>query len=237
MTQCHDGINAGHVGQDATLDLARRHYWWPGMAAWVADYVASCPVCARYKTPRHKPYGLLQPLSTPERPWGSISLDFIEGLPSSSGFDSILVVVDRLSKLAVVMPTHKTATSKDTVELLQAHQHWGVPVLCMLWVGPTTFNSDACRVCGKTGHWQRNCPDAKPTVYPARPSGPQMRAHVVLESEKPQDGSPEEGDGAEDHREDNGGLEDHFDPNLFADDHDAGEPYHEDEGNDLGAMQ
>ncbi|SNX85845.1 uncharacterized protein MEPE_04554 [Melanopsichium pennsylvanicum] len=70
--------------------------------------------------------------------------------------------------------------------------------------GPTTFNSDACRVCGKTGHWQRNCPDAKPTVYPARPSGPQMRAHVVLESEKPQDGSPEEGDGAEDHREDDG---------------------------------
>ncbi|SNX87990.1 related to pol protein [Melanopsichium pennsylvanicum] len=129
MTQCHDGINAGHVGRDATLDLARRHYWWPGMAAWVADYVASCPVCARYKTPRHKPYGLLQPLSTPERPWGSISLDFIEGLPSSSGFDSILVVVDRLSKLAVVMPTHKTATSKDTVELLQAHvfKRFGVP--------------------------------------------------------------------------------------------------------------
>ncbi|SNX81296.1 related to Gag-pol polyprotein [Melanopsichium pennsylvanicum] len=129
MTQCYDGIKAGHMGQDATLNLARRHYWWPGMAAWVADYVASCPVCARYKTPRHKPYGLLQPLSTPERPWGSISLDFIEGLPSSSGFDSILVVVDRLSKLAVVMPTHKTATSKDTVELLQAQvfKRFGMP--------------------------------------------------------------------------------------------------------------
>ncbi|SPC65051.1 related to Gag-pol polyprotein [Ustilago sp. UG-2017b] len=83
MTQCHDGITAGHVGRDATIKAAQRHYWWPSMTAWIADYVASCPVCARYKAPRHRPYGLLQPLATPDRPWGSISLDFIEGLPPS----------------------------------------------------------------------------------------------------------------------------------------------------------
>ncbi|KAJ1594480.1 hypothetical protein NDA12_005659 [Ustilago hordei] len=77
MTQCHDGITAGHVGRDATIKAAQRHYWWPNMTAWIADYVASCPVCARYKAPRHRPYGLLQPLTTPDRPWGSISLDFI----------------------------------------------------------------------------------------------------------------------------------------------------------------
>ncbi|UTT90251.1 hypothetical protein NDA17_003597 [Ustilago hordei] len=87
MTQCHDGITAGHVGRDATIKAAQRHYWWPNMTAWIADYVASCPVCARYKAPRHRPYGLLQPLATPDRPWGSISLDFIEGLPTSKKYD------------------------------------------------------------------------------------------------------------------------------------------------------
>ncbi|KAJ1578396.1 hypothetical protein NDA11_005455 [Ustilago hordei] len=126
MTQCHDGITAGHVGRDATIKAAQRHYWWPNMTAWIADYVASCPVCARYKAPRHRPYGLLQPLATPDRPWGSISLDFIEGLPpskkyDSKTYDSILVIVDRLTKFAILAPTHKTVTSKQTAVLLYGH--------------------------------------------------------------------------------------------------------------------
>ncbi|KAJ1039810.1 hypothetical protein NDA10_001347 [Ustilago hordei] len=109
MTQCHDGITAGHVGRDATIKAAQRHYWWPNMTAWIADYVASCP-----------------PLATPDRPWGSISLDFIEGLPpskkyDSKAYDSILVIVDRLTKFAILAPTHKTVTAKQTAVLLYGH--------------------------------------------------------------------------------------------------------------------
>ncbi|SPC63836.1 related to pol protein [Ustilago sp. UG-2017b] len=121
MTQCHDGITAGHVGRDATIKAAQRHYWWPSMTAWIADYVASCPVCARYKAPRHRPYGLLQPLATPDRPWGSISLDFIEGLPPSRKYDSTLIIVDRLTKFAILAPTYKTVTAKQTAALLYGH--------------------------------------------------------------------------------------------------------------------
>ncbi|SYW86509.1 uncharacterized protein UHO2_04007 [Ustilago hordei] len=121
MTQCHDGITAGHVGRDATIKAAQRHYWWPNMTAWIADYVASCPVCARYKAPCHHPYGLLQPLATPDRPWGSISLDFIEGLPPSRNYDSILIIVDRLTKFAILAPTHKTVMAKQTAVLLYGH--------------------------------------------------------------------------------------------------------------------
>ncbi|KAJ1595470.1 hypothetical protein NDA14_006557 [Ustilago hordei] len=126
MTQCHDGTTAGHIGRDATIKAAQQHYWWPNMTAWIADYVASCPVCARYKAPRHRPYGLLQPLATPDRPWGSISLDFIEGLPpskkyDSKTYDSILVIVDRLNKFAILAPTHKTVTAKQTAVLLYGH--------------------------------------------------------------------------------------------------------------------
>ncbi|SOV06672.1 uncharacterized protein UDID_17568 [Ustilago sp. UG-2017a] len=121
MTQCHDGVTAGHVGRDATIKAAQQHYWWPSMTAWIADYVASCPVCARYKAPRHRLYGLLQPLATPDRPWGSISLDFIEGLPPSRNYDSILVIVDRLTKFAILAPTYKTVTAKQTAVLLYGH--------------------------------------------------------------------------------------------------------------------
>ncbi|UTT94881.1 hypothetical protein NDA17_001580 [Ustilago hordei] len=67
-----------------------------------------------------------KPLATPDRPWGSISLDFIEGLPTSKKYDSktydsILVIVDRLTKFAILAPTHKTVTAKQTAVLLYGH--------------------------------------------------------------------------------------------------------------------
>ncbi|SYW81968.1 uncharacterized protein UHO2_00453 [Ustilago hordei] len=106
MSQCHDGITARHVGQDATIKVAQWHYWWPNMTAWIADYVASCPI-----------------------PWGSILLDFIEGLPLSRGYDSILVIVDRLTKYAILAPTHKTVMAKQTAMSIWGHvvKHFGFP--------------------------------------------------------------------------------------------------------------
>ncbi|KAJ1570840.1 hypothetical protein NDA11_004715 [Ustilago hordei] len=129
MSQCHDGIMARHVGWDTTIRAAQRHYWWPNMAAWIANYVASCPVCARYKAPHHCLYGLLQLLATLDRPWGSILLDFIEGLPLLKGYDSILVIVNRLTKYAILAPTHKTVMVEQTAMLLWRYlvRHFGYP--------------------------------------------------------------------------------------------------------------
>ncbi|KAJ1038479.1 hypothetical protein NDA10_002389 [Ustilago hordei] len=67
-----------------------------------------------------------EPLATPDRPWGSISLDFIEGLPpskkyDSKTYDSILVIVDRLTKFAILAPTHKMVMAKQTAVLLYGH--------------------------------------------------------------------------------------------------------------------
>ena len=44
--------------------------------------------------------GLLQPLAVPIRAWTSVSLDFVEGLPKSEGYDVILVVIDKFTKYA-----------------------------------------------------------------------------------------------------------------------------------------
>ncbi|KAJ8506975.1 hypothetical protein ONZ45_g10598 [Pleurotus djamor] len=125
----HDHILAGHPGQTKTLALIRREYVWPNLRSFVIDYCKSCVTCMRAKPQRHKPYGLLRQLPVPSRPWDSISMDFIEKLPPSLGFDSILVVVDRLSKQGVFISCHDTITSEGLAKLFVMHifSKHGVP--------------------------------------------------------------------------------------------------------------
>ena len=66
----------------------------------VKDFLQQCDICQRFKTDYMKPAGLLQPLPVPTQMWTDVSMDFIEGLPSSNGYTSIMVVVDRLTKYA-----------------------------------------------------------------------------------------------------------------------------------------
>ena len=81
------------------------------------------------KPQRHKPYGSLKQLSIPERPWNSISMDFIKKLPSSSKFDTILVIVNRLTKQVIFIPAHDTIVSVDLARLFILHvfSKHGVP--------------------------------------------------------------------------------------------------------------
>jgi len=75
----------------------------------------------RSKPQCHRPYRSLQQLSTPEHSWNSISIDFIEKLPSSFSFDTILVIVDCLSKQAIFIPTQNTITSAELACLFVVH--------------------------------------------------------------------------------------------------------------------
>ncbi len=82
------------------------------------EYVKSCDTCAQSKAPRHRSFGLLQTLSIPSRPWGSIAMDFITDLPTVRAKNSILVVVDRLTKMAHFTPCSKSITAKETAQLI-----------------------------------------------------------------------------------------------------------------------
>jgi transposase InsO family protein len=82
------------------------------------EYVKSCDTCARSKAPRHRPFGLLQPLSIPSRPWGSIAMDFITDFPNVRTKNSILVVVDRLTKMAHFTPCSKSIMVEETTQLI-----------------------------------------------------------------------------------------------------------------------
>lgn len=117
LVLCHDNLLAGHFGTHKTFELVNRTYHWPGLRRYVKTFVTSCDTCQRNKTAQHKPYGLLQPLPVPELPWSSISMDFIVQLPQSKGYTAILVVVDRLTKMAHFIPTNDNVDAPTTVEL------------------------------------------------------------------------------------------------------------------------
>ena len=104
----HDSALAGHFGVAKTLELVRRNFSWPSISRDIHSYVCGCDSCQCVKTAHHTPYGKLQPLDIPSRPWQSISMDFIMGLPLSHAFDAIFVVVDRLTKQSHFIPTTTT---------------------------------------------------------------------------------------------------------------------------------
>src|SRR5260221_5860890 len=107
---------AGHFGHHKTIDLICHSYHWPRLTQMVKQYIQSCTVCACSKANRHKPYGFLKQLPIPPHPWESISMDFIEQLPTLEGHTAILVIVDHLTKQSLFIPTHD---SIDLPELAQ----------------------------------------------------------------------------------------------------------------------
>jgi hypothetical protein len=88
----------GHSGIPATVKHLQQLFGWPGLKKHVDQFVRSCPTCQQAKVECVKYPGLLQPLETPIAAWQVISLDFVEGLPQSHGFDCVMVVVDLSSK-------------------------------------------------------------------------------------------------------------------------------------------
>jgi len=94
MESEHDTKVAGHMGQDKTIELIRRNFWWPKMNERIIDFVRSCPECQQNKASRHQPYGLSSPLELPYAPWQSIAMDFITELPISDECDQLWVIID-----------------------------------------------------------------------------------------------------------------------------------------------
>jgi len=75
------------------------------MRETIKQYVKNCDIRQRTKVVRHAPYGLMKPNEAPDRPWKSISMDFITDLPLSEGSDAVLIVIDRLTKMAHFIPS------------------------------------------------------------------------------------------------------------------------------------
>ena len=131
LRECHDNPLGGHFGIAKTMDRLTRTFYWPSIARTARAYVRSCEACQTNKSSNQQKGGLLQPLPIPQRPWESVSMDFIVSLPKSlpDGFDCILVVVDRLTKMAHFLPTVTEVTAQGTANLFFSNifRHHGLP--------------------------------------------------------------------------------------------------------------
>ncbi|GJY97983.1 putative reverse transcriptase domain-containing protein [Tanacetum coccineum] len=105
MDEAHTSRYSVHPGADKMYYDLRDLYWWPGMKRDIAEYVSRCLTCSKIKAEHQKPSGFLQQPEIPEWKWEKITMDFVTKLPkSSSGHDTIWVVVDRLTKSAHFLP-------------------------------------------------------------------------------------------------------------------------------------
>jgi transposase InsO family protein len=101
-------------------DLKKR-FWWHGMKREIEEYVVVCDSVQRIKAEHQRPAGLLKLLQIPQWKWDEIGMDFIVGLSRTrTGYDSIWVVVDRLTKAAHFIPVKTTSNSALLVELYMA---------------------------------------------------------------------------------------------------------------------
>jgi len=103
------------------MELVTRNYWWPGVTKEIGRYVDGCDACQRYKNRSETPAGKLMPNAIPEKPWSHISADFITKLPLAQGYDAILVVCDRFSKMAHFMATTEKTSAEGLAKLFRDH--------------------------------------------------------------------------------------------------------------------
>ncbi|VFQ93371.1 unnamed protein product [Cuscuta campestris] len=129
LRETHDPQWAGHPGVTRMMALLSRDYVWPKMEHDVEAYVRTCLVCQQDKVEKRKEAVLLQPLPILERPWQSVSMDFISGFPKVNGMSTILVVVDRFSKYGVFIAAPDSCPAEKTVDLFYRNvvKYFGLP--------------------------------------------------------------------------------------------------------------
>ncbi|MBW0474859.1 hypothetical protein O181_014574 [Austropuccinia psidii MF-1] len=108
---------AGHPGQEDTLKPVKQDFHWSGMTQFMKYCASSCQKFSGNKNIHHKKFRLIKPLPIPNDPWICPSMNFITQLPLSSSFDSIVVIVDRFSKMAIFIPKRSPIPSLDLAHL------------------------------------------------------------------------------------------------------------------------
>ena len=105
LQEIHNVPYAGHPGYQKTLAAFRKDYFWPSLKTDVVVDKSHCMEFQRVKVEHRHPAGLLQPLPISEWKWEVVTIDFITKLPmTSKHHDSIMIVVDKLTKDAHFVP-------------------------------------------------------------------------------------------------------------------------------------
>nr|GFC97167.1 hypothetical protein [Tanacetum cinerariifolium] len=119
------------------------------MKADITTFVSKCLTCAKVKAEHQKPSGLLQQPEIPEWKWEKITMDFVSGLPRTlSGYDSIWVIIDRLTKSVHFLPMKKT----DSIEKLA--QQYLKEIICRHGVPVSIISNRDIGI--DTYHWSNS---------------------------------------------------------------------------------
>ena len=118
MHESHKSKYSIHPGSNKMYHDIKKNYWWPNMKADIAEYVGKCLTCSRVKAETQKPSGLLVQPEIPVWKWERITMDFITKLPkTSTGLDTIWVIIDRLTKSAHFLPIKETDEMETLAQL------------------------------------------------------------------------------------------------------------------------
>ncbi|GJU11598.1 putative reverse transcriptase domain-containing protein [Tanacetum coccineum] len=118
MHESHKSKYSIHPGSDKMYQDMKKLYWWPNMKADIATYVSKCLTYAKVKAEHQRPLGLLVQPEIPQWKWDNITMDFVTKLPKSSqGYDTIRVIVDRLTKSAIFTPMRETDSMEKLVRM------------------------------------------------------------------------------------------------------------------------
>jgi hypothetical protein len=130
----HSSALGGHSGDRVTYKKIKALFHWSAIKADATAFIKNCPICQKNKA-EHVPYpGLLQPLPIPDIAWQHITMDFIEALPKSEGKDTILVVVDKLTKYTHFIALSHPFTTKTIVQSFIDHvfKLHGLPLVIII---------------------------------------------------------------------------------------------------------
>jgi len=135
LSEAHHSKLSIHPGSSKIYHDLRHLYWWSNMKQDITRQVVECDTCGRVKADHMRTLGYLQPLPIPIWKWEDIFMDFVVGLPrTSKGYDSIWVIVERLTKSAHFIPvdTKYTAKKYDEIYFDRIMTLHGVPLTIIL---------------------------------------------------------------------------------------------------------
>jgi hypothetical protein len=129
LDEVHCSRYSIHSGTNKMYQDLKKNFWWTRMKREIAKYVSEYDTCQSVKADHLRPVKNLQPLSIPEWKWENICMDFIVGLPCTSrGYNSIWVIVDRLTKSTHFIPISTTYRVRQYAELYLSHivRYYGI---------------------------------------------------------------------------------------------------------------
>jgi hypothetical protein len=130
LKEMHNVSYDGHLGYQKTVAGVKSQYYWSGMKREIVEYISKCMECQKVKVEHRHHAWLLHPLPIPKWKWEVVTMDFITRLPRTiKQHDSIMVVVDKLTKVAHFIPmkvTHK-ATNVVDIYMMEVAQLHGIP--------------------------------------------------------------------------------------------------------------